>query len=268
MDKIGIIAGNGSFPILVAEAAKQAGVKVIVVAIKEEADKKLNEIADSIYWISVGQFKTLIKILKEEGIKEAVMAGQIHHKLIFSEIELDAELVKLFLTLKNKKTDTILGAIAARLGQLGITLIDSSTYLKDYLPLPGVLTKKKPTKDQQEDINFGLEIAKAIAGLDIGQTVVVKDKAVLAVEAIEGTDEAIFRGSSYCPSGAIVVKVSKPNQDMRFDVPVIGRRTIETLKKAKISVLAIEAQRTLFLDQDYVLAQANESNICIIALPT
>ncbi|MFH2138441.1 MAG: UDP-2,3-diacylglucosamine diphosphatase LpxI [Candidatus Omnitrophota bacterium] len=266
MEKIGLIAGNGKFPLLFAQAAKQAGACVVAVAIKEEADESLAEVVDSIYWISVGQFKTLIKILKEENIKKAVMAGQIRHKLIFSKIELDAELTMLLLKLKDKKTDTILGAIAQRLGQLGIELIDSSTFLKNYMPEKGVLTSAQPTEEQWQDINFGLETAKAIAGLDIGQTVVVKDKAVLAIEAIEGTDEAIYRGSLFSQGGAVVVKVSKPNQDMRFDIPLIGRKTIQTLIKANIAVLAIEAQKTLFLDREYVLEEANKHNIKIVAI--
>ena len=266
MDKIGLIAGNGSFPLLFAQAAKQSGAQVIAIAIKEETDEKLAEIVDTIHWISVGQLKTLIEIFINEGIKKAVMAGQIRHKLIFSDIELDEELTAIFMQIKDKKPDTILGAVASRLGQLGVELIDSSTYLKNFLPPAGVLTNLKPTFEQQQDIEFGLEIAKAIAGLDIGQTVVVKDKAVLAIEAIEGTDEAIFRGSLYCHGSAVVVKVSKPYQDMRFDIPLIGKRTMETLKKAKISVLAIEANKTLFFDQDYVLEQANKNEICIIAI--
>ncbi|MBU1086744.1 MAG: UDP-2,3-diacylglucosamine diphosphatase LpxI [Candidatus Omnitrophica bacterium] len=265
MEKIALISGNGNLPIICARAAKKTGAYIVVIAIKEEADKQLTDIADKIYWISVGQFKTLIGILKKEEIKKAIMVGQIKHKLLFSQIELDLELTKLLFSLKDKKTDTILGAIAERITQLGIEMLDSSTFIKDHLAPSGVLTAKVPSKAQNEDIEFGLKIAKQIAGLDIGQTVVVKDKVVLSVEAIEGTDEAIRRANYYCHGNAVVVKVSKPNQDMRFDIPLIGLKTIETLIQEKVAVLAIEAGKTLFLDKDLVLALANKNNIIIIA---
>jgi UDP-2,3-diacylglucosamine hydrolase len=265
MEKIALIAGNGSLPIVSALAAKKSGAYVVVIAIQEEADKQIADIADKIYWISVGQFKTLIEILKKEEIKKALMVGQIKHKLLFSKIELDLELTKLLFSLKDKKTDTILGAIAQRISQLGIEMLDSSTFIKDQLAQAGVLTDKSPTKTQEADIEFGRTIAKAIAGLDIGQTVVVKDKVVLSVEAIEGTDEAIRRANHYCHGGAVVVKVSKPNQDMRFDIPLIGLKTIETLIQENVAVLAIEAGKTLFLDKPQVLAKANQQGIVIVA---
>ncbi|MBU1042976.1 MAG: UDP-2,3-diacylglucosamine diphosphatase LpxI [Candidatus Omnitrophica bacterium] len=265
MEKIALISGNGNLPIICALAAKKTGAYIVVIAIKEEADKQLADIADKIYWISVGQFKTLIEILKKEEIKKAIMVGQIKHKLLFSQIELDLELTKLLFSLKDKKTDTILGAIAQRITQLGIEMLDSSTFIKDYLAPSGLLTARGPSKAQNEDIEFGLIIAKQIAGLDIGQTVVVKDKVVLSVEAIEGTDEAIRRANYYCQGNAVVVKVSKPNQDMRFDIPLIGLKTIKTLIEEKVAVLAIEAGKTLFLDKDLVLDLANKNNIIIIA---
>ncbi|MCP4649351.1 MAG: LpxI family protein [PVC group bacterium] len=266
MEKIGLIAGNGEFPLLFAKGAKAAGISVLAIGIKEETSKELENLVDSIHWISVGQLKTLIDIFKKEEIKKAVMAGQIRHKLLFSDIELDEELKTLLLQLKDKKTDTILGAVALRLKQLGIELIDSSTFLKDYLPEKGILTQTKPTEHQWQDVSFGLEIAKTIAGLDIGQSVVVKDKVVLAVEAIEGTDEAISRGNLLCKGGAVAVKVSKPNQDMRFDIPLIGKRTIETLINTKTAVLAIEAGKTLFLDREHVLKLADKHGISIVAV--
>lgn len=265
MNKIALISGNGNLPIVSAIAAKKTGAYVVVIAIKEEADKQLSDIADKIYWISVGQFKTLIGILKKEEIKQAIMVGQIKHKLLFSQIELDLELTKLLLSLKDKKTDTILGAIAQRISQLGIQMLDSSIFVKDHLAPLGVLTDKSPTKAQYEDIEFGRKIAKEIANLDIGQTVVVKDKVVLSIEAIEGTDEAIRRANYYCKGNAVVVKVSKPNQDMRFDIPLIGLKTIETLIQENVAVLAIEAEKTLFLDRSLVLSKANKQGIVIIA---
>ena len=194
------------------------------------------------------------------------MAGQIRHKLLFSDIELDGELRTLLLGLKDKKTDTILGAVCQRLQQLGIALIDSSTFLKQYLVAPGVLTAIAPTPAQYSDIHFGFDIAKAVAGLDIGQTVVVKDKVVLSVEAIEGTDEAIRRATGYCQGQAVVVKVSKPNQDMRFDIPFIGKKTIDTLVREKTAVMAVEAGKTLLIDREYVLSEADKHGIAIVAL--
>jgi len=266
METIGLIAGNGSLPIIFAKAASDKGVNLTVIAIEEETDRSIADYAEKIYWISVGQLGRLIEILKKEKIKKAVMAGQIRHKLLFSNIELDDEFKTLFLQIKDKKTDTILGAVAARIGQLGVELIDSSYFIKDYLPSAGLLTKKEPTPGQVEDIEFGLKIAKAIAGLDIGQSVVVKNKVVLSVEAIEGTDEAIIRGSKYSQGGVVIVKVSKPNQDMRFDIPLIGKQTIKTMINEKAAVLAIEADKTFFLDRNYVLAEADKHGIVIIAV--
>lgn len=266
MDKVGLIAGNGKLPLLFARAAKKAQMQVVAIAIREETDPDLAALVDNIHWIHVGQLKTLIEILKQEQVTKAVMAGQIRHKLLFSDIELDEELKKLLLGLKDKRTDTILGAVALRLGQLGIQLIDSTTFIKDYLPAAGVLTQCVPTPAQSDDIQFGLSIAKTVAGADIGQTVVVKDKVVLSVEAIEGTDEAIRRGSAYCHGGAVVVKVSKPNQDMRFDIPLIGKNTIETLIREKAAVLAFESGKTLLLDKEQVISEANKHRICIVAV--
>ena len=266
MERIALIAGNGTFPLVFAQAARSQNVDVFAVAIKEEADPALAQYVERIHWISVGQFTTLLRILREEKATQAVMVGQIRHKLLFSEIELDDALAELLRTIKDKKTDTILGAVAARISQLGIEVIDSSSYIKHCLISPGVLTRRQPTQAEQEDVAFGFGIAKAIAGLDIGQTVVVKDKVVLSVEAIEGTDEAIRRAHTYCHAGAVVVKVSKPNQDMRFDIPLIGKRTVDTLIAEEAAVLAVEAGKTLLLDREYVLSQADRHSICIVAV--
>lgn len=266
MQTIALIAGNGTYPLVFAKAAKKAGVRVVAIAIKEETDPELEDHVEKIFWISVGQLKKLIEILKSEKIEKAVMAGQIKHKLLFSDIVLDSELRGLLFKLKDKKTDTILGAIASRLGEFGIELIDSTTFIEDCLPDPGVLTKTKPTKEQLEDVEFGLKIAKAIAALDIGQTVVVKDKVALSVEAIEGTDAAIARANLYCKGGAVVIKVSKPDQDMRFDIPLIGKQTIQTLIKEDIALLAVESGKTLFLDRGYVIEQADNHGIVIVAI--
>jgi len=264
--KVGLIAGNGTFPLLFASAARKTGVKVIAVAIKEETDPLLSEIVDTIYWISVGELKKLIRTFQKEKIEKVVMAGQIRHKLLFSDIKIDSELLRLLLSLKDRKTDTILKGIANRLARFGIELIDSSTFLEDYLVPKGNLTRKKPNKKQLQDIDFGLSIAKAIAGLDIGQTIVVKDKVVLSVEAIEGTDEAIKRAHEHCNGQAIVVKVSKPNQDMRFDIPIMGKTTIDTLISQEVAVMAVEAGKTLLLDKEYVLEKADKHGIIITGI--
>lgn len=266
METIALIAGNGSLPLIFAQAAKDKGARLIAIAFEEETDKSIGDYVHQVYWISVGQLSRLIEILEKEKVKKAVMAGQIRHKLLFSNIEIDDEFKVLLSKIKDKKTDTILGAVAQRIGQLGVQLMDSTSFIKDYLPAAGVLTKKKPSSQEMEDVEFGLKIAKTVAGLDIGQSVVVKNKAVLSVEAIEGTDQAICRGSRYCQGGAVVVKVSKPNQDMRFDIPLIGKQTIETMIREKAAVLAIEANKTFFLDREHVLAEADKHGIVIIAV--
>ncbi|RKY35970.1 MAG: DUF1009 domain-containing protein [Candidatus Omnitrophota bacterium] len=265
--KIGLIAGNGKFPLLFAQATKKLGNYVVAVAIEEETEKQLENLVDEIHWISVGNLVDLLGILKQAQVKKVVMAGQIRHELLFSGVKLDKDLQNLFSNLPDRRTDTILRSFAQKIEESGIKLLDSTTFIKEYLPKKGVLSKTNPSKGQIEDIEFGFSIAKTIAGVDIGQTVVVKNKVVLAVETIEGTDAAIDRGSLYCQySGAVVIKVSKPNQDMRFDIPVIGANTIEVLIRNKISVLAIEAKKTLFMDKEFVLSKADKHNIAIVAV--
>ncbi|MBU2063782.1 MAG: UDP-2,3-diacylglucosamine diphosphatase LpxI [Candidatus Omnitrophica bacterium] len=266
MDKIILIAGNGKFPLLFAEAAKRAGTYVVAIAFREETDRKIVKLADKTHWISVGQLKKLVEIVQNEQIKKAIMCGQIRHRWIFAPIVLDDELKKLLKQLQDKRTDTILGALARRIEALGVTLVDSTTFLKDYLPKKGVLTRCLPSEKQWQDIEFGLKIAKSIAALDIGQTVVVKNKVVLSIEAIEGTDQTIRRASRYVKGGCVVVKVSKPKQDMRFDVPLVGEKTLKTLIRSRAAVLAVEAEKTLFLDKSSVLACADKHNICIVAV--
>jgi DUF1009 family protein len=265
-NKIGLIAGNGLFPILLAQAAKEQGCQVIAVAIKEETSPDLAQQVERIQWISLGELKKLFKFFQEEQIDQAVMAGQIKPAALFGKIAFDDEFLSLLKEAKDRKADSLLKAVAERLGTIGVKLLDSTIFLKRYLAQKGQLTKSNPTQSEWEDIAFGFETAKQIAGLDIGQTVVVKNKAILAIEAIEGTDEAIRRAAVWDGLGVVVVKVSKPKQDMRFDVPVIGLETISVLDEVKARVLAVEAGKTLFLQKERCFSQAENSGICIVGV--
>jgi len=263
--RIGLIAGNGEFPIIFAQEAKKKGVEIIAIGIKEETGKELKSYVSKIYWLSVGELEKLFQVLLQEGLKEVVMAGQVKHKRLFENIKLDAGMQKLLASAKDKKTDSLIGSIAKKLERVGVKVLDSTTFLSDYLPKKGVLTKNNLDKKILDDIEFGRDIAKSIAGLDIGQTVVVKEKTVLAVESIEGTDEAIKRGAKYGKEGIVVVKVSKPDQDMRFDVPIIGPETISLLKELKAACISIEAQKTLIIDKDETIKLADQSGIGVVA---
>ncbi len=264
--KIGLIAGNGEFPLFFARFAREQGKKIIAVALREETTPLLEQEVDKLYWLHLGQLKKLIEIFKKEDIKTAVMAGQVKHFRLFDLLKLDSRAVSLLSKLKDKRADTILAGVAEELTKEGIQLIDSTTFLSSFLPKKGILTLTKPTKQQLKDISFGYKIAKSIAGLDIGQTVVVKDRAVLAVEAMEGTDETIKRGAKFGREDVVVVKVSKPRQDRRFDIPIIGEKTVYVLKEAKVGVLAFSAGSTLLLDREKVIRMANDEKICLIAV--
>jgi DUF1009 family protein len=281
MSKMGLIAGNGRFPFLLLEAARASGLEVVVAAIKEETDPEMNARAATdpglrVYWLSLGELSKLIDTFHKEGVTRAVMAGQVRHKQIFSSIRPDWRLAKLLMSLRTRNTDMLLGAVAKVLGDEGIELISSTTYLEPMLAEPGVLTERAPDEDEQRDIAYGREVAKGIAGYDLGQTVVVAAQACVAVEAMEGTDATIERAgallrtlddeASTLSRRLTVVKVAKPKQDMRFDVPVIGLRTIETMVAAGATCLAIEAKRTLIFDRDGVLARANAARIAIVAI--
>ena len=266
VNRIGLLAGNGRFPIIFAESARKKGVEVIAIGINEETSKELEKFVNKIYWLGVGELEKLLGILKEENIRSIVMAGQVRHKLLFdNNIKIDKKMQLLLGGLRNKKTDSIIGAVARLLEFKGIKVLSSITFLSDYLPQKGVLTSKLPDERVLKDIDFGRRIAKAIAGLDIGQSIVVKDRVVLAVESIEGTDEAIRRAERYGKDGIVVIKVTKPRQDMRFDVPVIGPDTIRLLKEVKASCLSIEAQKTLIIDKQETLRLAEEAGISIVA---
>src|SRR3989338_6339701 len=249
-DKIGLIAGNGKFPLLFARMAKDKGVKIVAVAIKGDTSRSIAKLVDKLFWVNAGQLQRLCEIFQAEGIKKVIMAGQVSPQNLFDRhLSFDPELKELLDNIKDKKADTIFSAVAEKLKLLGMDLLDSTTLLKDFLSPAGVFTKRSPSPAEWEDIRFGKEIAKALAYFDIGQTVVVKQKAVLAVEALEGTDATILRGGKIGNGQAVVVKVSKPKQDMRFDIPVIGLRTVKNLIKVKVSCLAVEAGKTLFLDK-------------------
>jgi DUF1009 family protein len=279
--KLGLIAGNGRFPFLLLDAARAHGAEVVVAAIKEETDKEMDARAAAdagvrVYWLSLGELSRLIETFHKEGVTRAVMAGQVKHKQIFSSIRPDWRLAKLLLSLRTKNTDMLLGAVAKVLGDEGIELISSTSYLEPLLAKPGVLTTRKPTEQEERDIAYGREVARAVAGFDIGQTVVVASQACVAIEAMEGTDSAIERAGALMGSleeeastldrSLTVIKVAKPKQDMRFDVPVIGAKTIETMRKAGATCLAIEAGRTLVFDADNVMTIANAAGIAVVAL--
>jgi len=262
----GLIAGNGRFPFLVLQAARSQGIDMAVIAIKEEADPGLAEHAQRLHWVSLGELSKTIELLHQEGVSQAVMAGQVKHGKIFSAIRPDWKLAKLLFALPKKNTDSLIGAIAKVLEDEGIQLVDSTLFLKPLLPEVGVLTRRSPSEQESADIAYGLGIARHIASIDIGQTVVVCGQACVAVEAMEGTDAAIARAAGIAAGKPlVVVKVSKPKQDMRFDVPVIGLPTIAAMKSAGATALAIDALRTLLFDREALIAAANDANVAIQA---
>ncbi len=262
----GLIAGNGDFPFLVLEGARRRGIEMTVIAIREEASPAIEGAARRLHWISLGELSRGIALLHQEGVKRAVMAGQVKHNKIFSSIRPDWRLAKLLFSLPARNTDSLIGAVARVLEDEGIELVDSTKFLGPLLPAEGVLTRRAPDAAEAADIAYGRRIARRIAGLDIGQTVVVRDLACVAVEAMEGTDEAIERAARLAGGQRLVVaKVSKPRQDMRFDVPVIGRRTIEVMLGAHATALAIDAGRTLLLERDTLLDAADQGGIAIQA---
>ncbi|MFH1541243.1 MAG: UDP-2,3-diacylglucosamine diphosphatase LpxI [Elusimicrobiota bacterium] len=261
---LGLIAGNGNFPLIFIKQAKKKDEKIVVVALYDETDKSIETLADKTYWINVGQLSKLIEILKKENITKCVMAGQVKHAKLFS-VKPDFKAISLLAKLKSKTADSLLSAVCDELKKEGIEFLPSNTYLSDFLAKKGILTKIKPDKSQREDIDFGYKIAKEIAKLDIGQTVCIKDKSIVAVEAMEGTDECIKRASKIT-SNFVVVKVARPKQDMRFDIPIIGLKTIETLRESKVSVLAVESDKTLILEIDEVIKKSDEYKICIVGV--
>jgi DUF1009 family protein len=285
VQKLGLIAGNGRFPFLLLDAARAHGLTVVVAAIKEETDPEIDARAAAdpdihVHWLSLGELSRLIDTFRAEGVTRAVMAGQVKHKQIFSSIRPDWRLAKLLLNLRTRNTDMLLGAVAKVLGDEGIELISSTTYLEPLLAKPGVLTQRSPDEEEGKDIAYGRIVAQAIATYDLGQTVVIAAQACVAVEAMEGTDATIARagelfrtldsgeagdGQTTLRRSLTVVKVAKPNQDMRFDVPVIGVATVRTMQAAGATCLAVEAGKTLLFDPAAIIAAADQAGITIIA---
>jgi UDP-2,3-diacylglucosamine hydrolase len=269
--RIGIIAGNGKFPFLTLQGARDLGHEVTVVAVREEAFPDLEESARragaDLHWVSLGQLGKCIKLLKRAGVSQAVMAGQVRHVKIFSGIVPDLTLISVLRRLKSRNTDALISAVADVMRDDGIELLDSTVFLSPLLAREGVLSSRAPTDQEREDFQFGYTMADAIAALDVGQTIAVKHKAVVAVEAMEGTDEVIGRAGFLAGPGVRIVKVAKPNQDMRFDVPVIGPGTIQAMRVAGASALSVDAGRTLVLDGERAFASANEASITIVGRP-
>jgi DUF1009 family protein len=289
--KLGLIAGNGRFPFLLLDAARAQGFEVVVAAIREETDPEIDHRAAcderiTVHWLSLGELSRLIETFQRAGVRSAVMAGQVKHKQIFSSIRPDWRLAKLLLNLRTRNTDMLLGAVAKVLADEGIELLSSTSFLEPLLAQEGVLTEsvaggRAPDEDERKNIEYGLSVARALAGFDIGQTVVVAAQACVAVEAMEGTDAAVERAGAImgslnevdpAPASTLerrltVVKVAKPNQDLRFDVPVIGIGTIETMIRAGASCLSVEAGRTLLFDRDALLKRAAETGVAIVAIP-
>jgi len=275
-ERIGLIAGNGTFPLLVLDAARAQGFDVIVAAIKEEASPEIEQHgATAVHWLSLGELSRLIETFQREGVHRAIMAGQVKHKQIFSSIRPDWKLAKLLLSLGTRNTDSLLGAVAQTLAEEGITLENSTGFLEPLLAKAGVLTKRTPTPQEKKNIEYGRTVARHLAQYDIGQTVVVAESACVAVEAMEGTDAAIVRAGEIMRSLAgdsstlsrelTVVKISKPNQDMRFDVPVVGVKTITVMRQAGAGCLALDAGKCLLLDGDAITAAADSAGIAILA---
>ncbi len=267
MERIGLIAGNRSFPLLVSEQAQKQGVEVITAAIKGETSLKIRKFSAQICWFSLGEFKRIFSFFQKEKVRKVIMAGQISPVRLFSpEVRNSPEIQELLAAVKDRKANTIFVGLAGKLAAEGLELIDSTTFVKDHLPKKGRLTKREPSPGEWEDIKFGMDLAHKIAELDIGLSVGVKEKAILAIEALEGTDNLIRRAGSLARSGAVIAKVGRPNQDMRFDIPVIGLATVKALLRAKASCLAIEAEKTLFLDPQQGLALADRKNLAIVAV--
>jgi len=264
----GLIAGNGRFPFLVLEGARSQGIDMAVIALKEEASPELEQAAKRVHWVSLGELSKTIDLMHQEGVTQAVMAGQVKHNKIFSAIRPDWKLAKLLFSLPRRNTDALLGAVARVLEAEGIRLVDSTTFLKPLLPEVGVLTRRAPNEHEAEDIAYGRGLAQQVAGMDIGQTVVISDRACVAVEAMEGTDEVIARASRIAAGKPlVVVKVSKPAQDMRFDVPVVGLPTVEQMSRAGATALAVDAGRTLLFDKTKLIEAADAAGIAIQAFP-
>src|SRR3954469_24222041 len=264
--RYGLIAGNGKFPFLVAEGARRAGVQLAVAAIKEETDPAIERVAERVTWVGIGQLGRMIRFFKREGVEKAIMAGQGKHVQIFSGALPDLRMLKMLVSLPRRNTDALIGGVARELAREGIELIDSTYFLQDHLPQAGTLTRRLPDERERGDIEYGLEVAREIARLDLGQTIVVRARACVAIEAMEGTDATVRRAGELARGRLTVVKVAKPGQDMRFDVPVVGTPTIQAMIEAGATCLCITAGKTLMFDREEMLRLANEMRISVIAV--
>lgn len=266
---LGLIAGMGQLPLSIAAEAKRMGYYVVGIALQPPADESLKTVADDFHKVRIGSFGGLLALLKKLSVTEAVMAGKIPKQLLYEnkkDLIPDIQAVKLLFSLKDRADDSIMKAVVRELEKNNITVHKTTTFAKNLLAPEGVLTRHKPSKDDMKDIEFGWAIARAIGRLDIGQTVVVKNKAVMAVEAIEGTDEAIQRGGTLAQKNAVVIKISKPRQDMRFDVPAVGIDTLRSMKKAGANVLALEAAKCIIVDKEHFLKEADKEGIAVIGI--
>lgn len=266
MSSLAVISGSGDFPFLFLNEIKKRSLDALVIALIGEATKDIEKFGFQTFWINIGKLNSIIDVLKINNVKKVVMCGKVHHTKLFTEVKLDFRAIKLLGSIVNKKADTILGAIGQELSKEGIDLISSVTYMEKWLPSKKGLINDIDNDLKIDEINFAVNIAKSIAALDIGQTVVTKDKAVIAVEGFEGTDECILRGYNLAGEGLIIAKVNKPNQDKRFDVPVIGKHTFEILKKTKAKVFIYEAGKTLFFNTEESIKIANDNKISIFGV--
>jgi DUF1009 family protein len=267
-DRYGLIAGNGQFPFVILQSARQQNLDVVVAAIKEETFAEIESCGYPVHWLGLGELGKLIRLFRAAGIRKAIMAGQVKHVQIFGSSFPDLTMVRMLAGLKHKNTDSLIGGVARVLEEAGISLVDSTTLLKPHIIPPGVLTRRGLNASEQADVDFGRSIAQQIAAMDIGQTIVVRDRAVVAVEAMEGTDVTIRRaGELVHQKNLTVIKVSKPRQDMRFDIPVVGLSTVENMIASGATALVIDAQRTLVFDREKLVAAANKHDITVVALP-
>lgn len=267
-EKIGVIAGNGQFPFLVLDSAREQNVDAVVAAIKEEASPEIETAGFPVHWLRLGELGKLIRIFRKAGVGKAIMAGQVRHVQIFGSGIPDMTMIKMLAGLKQKNTDSLIGGVARVLEENGITLLASSALIEPHLAAPGKLTNRGLNKSEQANVDYGLPIARAIAGMDIGQTIVVRNQAVVAVEAMEGTDETMLRAGELAHKKELtVIKVSKPKQDMRFDIPVIGISTVDVMISCGATALVIDAGRTLVFDREAVRQKAGKHDIAIVALP-
>ena len=266
-ETLGLIAGNGKFPFLFARNAHKKNIKVIAAAVKGDTSWWLRFFVEKIYWIGPGELQKLFEFFKREGVSRVIMAGQVHQRNLFDErVGMDEEARQLFAAMRDRKADTIFTAVADTLQREGIQLLDSLSLVKDYLASKGTLTRRGPTITELADIEFGRGIALAMGAIDVGQTVVVKERAIVAIEAMEGTDKTILRGGAIVRHGAVVVKMSKPAQDTRFDIPVVGPRTIRIMNRCRAQCLAVEAGKTLIIDREETTRAADKAGICIVAV--